>query len=62
MSRQLRPPYTPKYGFDLSEVTEALKKPCSLDTFLEEVENKHSKLLYKRRTQGRPGSNWDENF
>lgn len=62
MSRQLRPPYTPKCQYDEEEIASALQNPRDLDNFLNDVENAQNTLIYKKRTQGPPGANWDDNF
>ena len=62
MSRQLRPPYSPKCSFYEQDVIKAMDNPSDIDTFLFEFEAVQADRLYKKRTQNPPAQNWDDNF
>ena len=62
MSRQLRTPYTPKCQYNTEEIASALQTPMDVDSFLAEAEVAQSNLLYRKRTQGPVGKDWDTNF
>lgn len=62
ISRQLRPPYSPKYIFNSEEIEVALQTQISIDDYLSELEISQTSMLYKKRTQAPAGEDWDENF
>ena len=62
MSRQLRPPYAAKAGFNDGDVEEALKKGTDLAEFLMDWEECALGKPGKIKTSKTIGPNWDENF
>lgn len=62
MSRQLRPPYTPKCAFNEEEVLSALNQPVGLGSFLDEIEATQIQKPTRIRRGSSSEVNFDENF
>jgi cGMP-dependent protein kinase 1 len=62
MSRQLRPPYSPKVPFNEYDI-EIPEQFATIDSFLSDIESAQTTSLYKRsKTQKTHEKHWDENF
>ena len=62
MSRQLRPPYAAKAGFNDADVQEALRRGLGVEEFLMNWEECALCKPGKIKTSKTIGPNWDENF